>query len=292
MKKLGFIAIFALISSLAFASVGTSYRSNPEGTTSAGGTATGTIYITGNALGDNAIGTATGSTYTTNLGLIASSISYATREAGVPYINNLKFDGRSIHSGDYVSSDAVITALVTDTAVSINTAACSIEIDGISTFFSNLSGSSIYNPLTGVLTYKNPTPFSNGLHSLRIVAINIADVVTTLSLNFRVESGEIKISGPVLNYPNPFSPNGTNQTIIAYNLNADAKITLYLVNSIGQIILKREFAAGADGGHAGYNTFNWDGRSDFNELVSNDIYLIRIVSDGKVIGKGKLAVLR
>jgi len=291
-KKLGLIAIFVLISSLALASVGTNYRSNPEGTNSGGVTATGTSYSTGNALGDNAIGTATGSNYVTSLGLIASSLSYATREAGVPYINNLKFDGRSIHSGDFVSSDVLITALVTDTAISINTAACSLEIDGISTFFSNLSGDSSYTPSTGILIYKNPTPFSNGLHSLKIVAVNNADIVTTLSLNFRVESGEVKISGPVLNYPNPFSPNGTNQTIIAYNLNADAKITLYLVNSIGQIILKREFAAGTDGGHAGYNTFNWDGRSDFNELVSNDIYLIRIVSEGKVIGKGKLAVLR
>lgn len=281
-----------LISSLSFASIGNTYRSNPEGTNAGGETATGASYSTGNALGDNAIGTASGANYTTDLGLIASSISYATREAGVPYVNNLKFDGRTIHSGDYVSSDAVITALVTDTAVSINTAACSIEIDGISTFFSNLSGSSSYIPSTGVLTYKNPTPFSNGLHSLKIVAVNNAAVVTTLSLNFRVESGEIKISGPVLNYPNPFAPNGNNQTIIAYNLNVDAKVTLYLVNSIGQIILKREFAAGADGGHAGYNTFNWDGRSDFNELVGNDIYLIRLVSDGKVIGKGKLAVLR
>lgn len=292
MKKFGFVVIFVLIASLAFAAIGTSFRSNPESTISAGGKTTGNAYSSGNALGDNAIGSAAGTTYSTDLGIIASSVSYAAREAGVPFINNLKFDGRSIHSGDFVGSNVVITALVTDTASSINTAACSLEIDGTSILFSNLSGNSNYDPSTGNLIYKNPTALSNSLHTFKITAINSAGVVATLALNFRVESGETAINGPVLNYPNPFAPNGSNSTIIAYNLNADAKVSLYLVNSIGQIIWKREYAAGVEGGHTGYNAINWDGRSDFNEIVSNDIYLIRIVSDGKVIGKGKLAVLR
>ena len=292
MKKFFFLSIFILISSVALAAVGTGYRSNPENTVSAGGTANGSAYSTGNALGDNAIGNAAGATYSTNLGIIASSISYAAREAGVPFINNLKFDGRSIHSGDYVSSNAVITAIVTDTASSINTTACSLEIDATSIPFSSLSGNSSYDPQTGNLTYKNATPFANGLHSFKIVATNSAGIVTTLSLNFIVESGETKVSGPVLNYPNPFSPDGVKTTIIAYNLNADAKVTVYLINSIGQIIWKRESAAGAEGGHSGYNAITWNGYSDFGEIVSNDMYLMRVVSDGKVIGKGKLAILR
>ena len=291
MKKLLGILVISFFAYSALASTSGSYRSNPEGLLTGGGAASATTYSTGNAIGDNLIGTASNSTYSTDLGIMAASISYASREAGIPYVNNLKFDGRTIHSGDYVSPTAVITALVTDTASGIDTATSSIEIDGVGTILASLSGSSSYNVNTGDLVYVSPTPFSNGSHTLTISARNISGVVATLTLNFNIDKGETRVTSAVLIYPNPFNPN-KGPSLIAYQLTKDTKVTIYILNSLAQIVWKREFLSGTEGGHIGYNAIQWDGQTDFGAIASNDIYLVRLVADGKVIGKGRIAVLK
>ena len=98
--------------------------------------------------------------------------------------------------------------------------------------------------------------------------------------------------GVVLNYPNPFNPAVGEETEIEYQLTRDADVTIYIFNTIGQLIKKIDCASGATGGTAGYNKVAWNGYSDFAEIVGNDVYLVRVVSGGSVIGKNKIAVLK
>ena len=289
-KVILFLALLLLCGS-AFAAIGADYRSSPEGLLMGAGTAEGSIYSTQHALGDNVIGTASGSAYSTDLGFMAVSVTYATREAGAAYISDLKFDGQPILYGDYVNADVTITAMVTNGASALDIAASSVEVDSAPYSFSALPGDSTYEASSGNLTYKRPSPFDDGTHTFEIIARNTLGNIATLSISFNVKSGETAVIGTVLAYPNPFDPD-QGSAEIAYRLTSDTKVTLYLFNGLGQLVLKKDFPAGTEGGKAGYNVFLWNGSSDFGEIVGNDIYFVRIVSNGKVIGKGKIAVIK
>jgi flagellar hook assembly protein FlgD len=98
------------------------------------------------------------------------------------------------------------------------------------------------------------------------------------------------VSGTPLNYPNPFKPS-TQSTTVSYTLAVDGTTSLYIFDMQAKLIWKRDYASGSMGGKAGYNEVTWDGRDDFSTQVGNGIYPFRIVSNGKVIGKGKIAVI-
>ena len=100
-------------------------------------------------------------------------------------------------------------------------------------------------------------------------------------------------TGTVYNFPNPFSPTKNLTTAIAYNLSSDANVTVYIFNSLGQQIWKRDYAAGeTPGGSFGYNEISWDGRTNGGSLVSNDIYFCVVTADNRILGRGKIAVLK
>ncbi len=283
--------VLLLLAGSSFASTGSSYRSSPEGLLMGGGTSEGSAYSTQNAIGDNVIGTATGSAYSTFLGFMAASVTYASREEGAPYISDLEFDGRTIISGDYVNADVTITATITNGAGPIDTAASSIEVDSVAISFADLTGDSTYDATSGSLTYKRPSAFPDGAHTFKILARNTLDKTATLSIGFNVRGGGPAVVGNILTYPNPFDPTQGSAEIV-WQLSTDAKVTLYLFNSLGQPVLKKEFAEGSEGGHSGYNVYLWDGVSDFGGIVANDVYFFRLVSGGKVIGRGKIAVVK
>ncbi|MFH1617488.1 MAG: hypothetical protein ABIB65_02805 [Candidatus Margulisiibacteriota bacterium] len=117
-----------------------------------------------------------------------------------------------------------------------------------------------------------------------VITILLCLVLTTASY-------AASINGLVLNNPNPFNP-AVEITEIGYDLSEGATVDLYIFNLYGQRIFKKTYPEGSVGGSAGYNKVSWDGISDFGYLVPNDIYLCRLVSRGKVIGKCKIAVLR
>ncbi|MEA3494012.1 MAG: T9SS type A sorting domain-containing protein [Candidatus Margulisiibacteriota bacterium] len=291
MKRLVVLLTLLLVSSAAFAASGASYKISPEGLLPTAGTSEGTTYSVQHASGDVS-GITSSAAYSSNAGFIASSVTYATSEAGVPRIENLLFDGRAIVADDYVNRDVTITATVTDDAGSIDTAASSVEIDSAVIAFDALNGNSTYDAVTAQLTYSPATPFANGTHTFTIVARNDAGNSSSGTITFTVNNNGIAlVDGTVFNFPNPYDP-GTGNTEIGYRLNKDANITVYLFNSLGQRVWKREYAAGSEGGHAGYNFILWDGKSDFGDMVGNGIYFIRVVAGGSIVGKGKLAVIK
>jgi hypothetical protein len=90
----------------------------------------------------------------------------------------------------------------------------------------------------------------------------------------------------VFNYPNPFNPL-SETTKIAFNMNASSQVTIYIFDTVGRIVVKKEFNA-----IAGYNEVEWDGKDDYGDIVSNGVYLLRMVSNGTLLGKTKPWVIK
>ncbi|MBI5699330.1 hypothetical protein HZC35_03345 [Candidatus Saganbacteria bacterium] len=260
------IAFFFLLAGLSSA-----YTVTGESFASAGGSSTSANYALYSSMGD---------------GLAASAV---TGEAVSPTISNIQFDGKTVISGDYVSANPTITATITDDSSGIDTARSAVELDGSFTYLSALPAGSSY--LAGSLNYK--PALTVGTHSITFHAADLAgNWATSEALSFKVDSGEVKISGAALNYPNPFNPASGQTTEINYELNINADIVIYLYDLIGRPIKKITCPSGTDGGRAGYNRVTWNGISDFGEIVANDVYIARITQGGKQIGKCKIAVLK
>ncbi len=68
-----------------------------------------------------------------------------------------------------------------------------------------------------------------------VVVTNDDNQSGTLVQSFKVESPDLEVIGPVINYPNPFNPL-TETTTIKYTLSQDAAVTLYLYNMRGERI--------------------------------------------------------
>ena len=207
---------------------------------------------------------------------------------GAPSISYIKFNGKSISNDDYVNPEVTITAKIIDNINGIDSTKTVLVIDDVQ----SVKFSSFQNNLTnGIITYK--ASLTEGPHSVRLVAFDLTGKFTNSDpIKFKVAAEAAKMLGGVLCYKNPFNPGIGESTKITYTLNSDADTSIYIYNLVGQLIKKIVCASGAEGGRAGYNQPAWDGYSDFKELAGNDVYLIRIVSGGQVIGKCKVAVLK
>ena len=104
----------------------------------------------------------------------------------------------------------------------------------------------------------------------------------------------------VINYPNPFSPNGdgdADRTIIRYTLSRPANVQIKVFNVIGKHVYTFPvFSQGRpDGGARGINEVEWDGRSSSGRIVSNGVFIYKItaLADGqKAAARGRIAVLK
>ncbi len=114
----------------------------------------------------------------------------------------------------------------------------------------------------------------------------------TLTSGFEIIATSLA-QGLVINSPNPFNP-GIQATTIMYNLDKDYDVNVYIFNTVAELIWKRAFSAGENGGKSGLNTITWNGVNDFGENSGNGVYLIHIAqrNSSKTIAKGKIAILR
>ena len=94
-------------------------------------------------------------------------------------------------------------------------------------------------------------------------------------------------SGPVA-APNPFDP--TSQTTkLTYWLDQAAVTKIYIFEIDGTLIWQNQYApTDPEGGHANYNMIEWNGTNHFGEVVPNGVYIFRIISNGREIGRGKI----
>ncbi|MBI5700112.1 T9SS type A sorting domain-containing protein [Candidatus Saganbacteria bacterium] len=150
------------------------------------------------------------------------------------------------------------------------------------------------NPDNAKITYAFLSPqLSDGLHKIVYEAVDSNGSVSSLEANnLIVQSAvEISVQGLALNFPNPFNPE-TGSTSIAYTLSKAGNINLTIHDLMGNQLVKQTYFANANGGRVGYNEVTWNGRSDSGDMVGNGIYIYLIIADGRLIGRGKLTVLK
>jgi flagellar hook assembly protein FlgD len=75
------------------------------------------------------------------------------------------------------------------------------------------------------------------------------------------------------NYPNPFNP----ITTIAYQLPADANVSVIVFNLLGQTVKTLKHADQS----AGYYSVAWNGTDENNNPVSSGVYLYKIVAQSQ-----------
>jgi hypothetical protein len=91
------------------------------------------------------------------------------------------------------------------------------------------------------------------------------------------------------NYPNPFNPTST----IKYALPTQSNVQLNIYDIMGREVKSLLF----DSQPAGYQSFIWDGRNNYGQLVSSGVYILnfraRSIVDGAVFQKSsKLMLLK
>jgi hypothetical protein len=125
-----------------------------------------------------------------------------------------------------------------------------------------------------------------------LVLTNLDNQRGILPSGFKINSYPLSL-GLVINSPNPFDPAKEN-TIIMYRLEEDTNVNIYLFTITADLVWKRSFNAGENGGRAGDNDIIWNGINDFGEMSPNTIYLIHVVNrrTGRTLARGKIAVLR
>lgn len=207
-----------------------------------------------------------------------------------PSISAIKINGQNIENDDNVTNACTLTANVRDNpgGVGVSVESCTILVDTTEYSFDNLPFPSTFDAATGNLMFS--FNFSDGSHVFKITAKDKNKNTSYYQRTVNADAGDLKATICGI-YPNPYNPSKGN-ALIGYQLNKDANVTLYMFNEINQQIWKRSYNNGTNGGRAGYNEIVWNGINDFSETVGNGAYFLRIASDGRMIGKVKIAVLR
>ncbi len=125
-----------------------------------------------------------------------------------------------------------------------------------------------------------------------VVVENSSTETASLTDGFEVMTYTFN-SSIAINSPNPFDP-ATETTTIVYKLTEDTNVVLTIFNTTGDLLWKRNYASGTQGGKVGDNGVTWDGITDFSNTVSNGVYPFHVIDrgSGKTLARGKIAVIR
>jgi len=202
-----------------------------------------------------------------------TSISTGVGASGTSTINLI--------NSDAIPSKAVFEIIVSD-AGGVSQSRVTMSMDG-----ATISPTVISETATQITyRYTPPAPLADGDHSIDVKVTQAGGTTTTKTLsNLKVATATAAYlpSAPVSD-ASTASPSTAPRTI-AYSLSKDAAISIYLYGSNGEMAWNGKYAAGADGGRAGYNAATVS-----QVKMANGIYVYKIVSDGRVIGKGHVVV--
>ena len=219
-----------------------------------------------------------------------------------PRILHVRFNGRTYLKGDVIQPRPTITASIED-----DVAVSKIEIRETSRnlYSGTLAGNWIDSTGQGRASYDSAsTTFEYSLqpgnylgsppirHVITIEAWDSSNNSTFETFLVQVYSGTVQVIGATLTYPVPFKPVRApdNPLRIGYTLSKNADVDLMIYDVSGQIVMTRKFRANFEGGRAGYNIVEWNGRTDFGGVIGNGIYIYRIISGKRAIGTGKIIV--
>ena len=100
---------------------------------------------------------------------------------------------------------------------------------------------------------------------------------------------DAEVLGPALCYPNPFRQ--VEGTELGYRLSKNMDVEVRIYDMLSNMIFKNTFQAGAQGGRIGYNKLSMNLETLDGFVLSAGVYFYLLVNNGKVLAKGKMAVL-
>jgi hypothetical protein len=112
----------------------------------------------------------------------------------------------------------------------------------------------------------------------------IADGIESAAQEVKAE-----VIGKPLFYPNPARQ--TDKPKFWYVLSKSMDVQIRIYDMMANMILKSEFPAGSQGGKAGANWLSITDETFDQHKLSAGVYFVLIMHDGKVLGKGKVAIL-
>jgi hypothetical protein len=145
---------------------------------------------------------------------------------------------------------------------------------------------------------KSTTNLKGGNNKLAVHQIGFNNLETSKefiaaqTLNVETESDENidpEVIGKALFYPNPMRQTDGGQ--IGYRLSKDMDLELHIYDMFANIIFKNIFPSGAEGGRKGYNKL-WLNLDTFDQFyLSAGVYFYLLINNGKVLTKGKMAIV-
>lgn len=251
-----------------------------------GRTSTSENYSNLHSVGGSPLGRSNSDLYANDAGFVGEVSGSETSTP--PSIESVAFDSREVVDNDYIAADAEMTATIVNLGGGVSVEASKVVVGNTTTYFSDLTSPSTYDASTGSLTFQHD--LAVGAHTIQIVAFNTSNDSSAYSRSLKVETGDVSAAQALI-YPNPYNPSQGNARI-GYQLNKDANVTIYIFNEINQLVWRRNYNSGTNGGRVGYNEITWDGQTDFGQTAANGAYFLRIAAEGKVVGRIKIAVLR
>ncbi len=252
---------------------------SPTNDLSAGTTYTLSIGTGAKDAFGNALSSAFSTTFTT-----------ATGDDEVPTIA-IKIRDRELKDNDYIPEIPTFQIEVSDN-VAIRVEGVILRLNGIPVGLTTVSTTSTTVELSYAPSGALVQEFAE-THSITVEATDVSgNVATKEVLNLKVSDGTAKITGGVLTHPTQYAPLGGGVLKVGYQLSTDAQVNIYLISKYGVIHWTHRAAAAAEGGKAGYNEVEFNGTSDTSRsTIPNGLYMVKVISQNKVIGSGHVMVL-
>jgi len=203
----------------------------------------------------------------------------------------IKAQGLAIRNNDYIDARPSFEVTLSDNT-SIVPATLSMSLDN-----------SVVTPVTVsqaaksmVVSYSPTTDLADEATATHTVSAEVKDGIghkTTKTITgLKVGTGQVTVMGTVMSTPTTFSPKKDGTSVISYSLNKSAPVGIYLYGQgSGSVAWTRKFSQGANGAKAGYNTVTFSGVSDISgSTLANGIYVYKIISNNKEIGKGYVVI--
>jgi hypothetical protein len=193
--------------------------------------------------------------------------------------------GLTVTSGDFINPNTQFDIRVTDN-VSLAADSLSIQLDNDTVVYYLSSVTQ-----TQIDAFFKPASLAEGDHSIKVQAADNSGNIATKEITGLIVVDEPLAIRNVIVHPMPFALDRGETANIAYVLNKDANVTIYVYSVSGMVVWTRRYAAAANGGKAGYNEVIFNGISDISRKpVANGVYVFVITVDGKAVYKGRLVV--
>ena len=98
-----------------------------------------------------------------------------------------------------------------------------------------------------------------------------------------------EIFGVPVVFPSPF--NQRDGAALYYNLSKDMTIKLYVYNMFSDLVYQLDCSAGSGGGLKGENRIGFDIETLYGNVLSSGAYFWYIVHEGRILGRGKMAII-